>query len=66
MRLMKDQTDGTQPVVVSHACLAGTVSGFVNSVVSCPIELVKTRLQMQIGMLGGPDCVVLLANPLPP
>eukprot|EP00123_Amoebidium_parasiticum_P012327 comp21284_c0_seq1/m.29052 comp21284_c0_seq1/g.29052 ORF comp21284_c0_seq1/g.29052 comp21284_c0_seq1/m.29052 type:complete len:310 (-) comp21284_c0_seq1:657-1586(-) len=49
IRAMKDTTnphDGGH-IPLLHAFVAGSVSGGVNALVSCPIELVKTRLQMQ-------------------
>jgi hypothetical protein len=54
LRALKDNTDGTRPVPISHAGFAGSVSGIINCLASCPIELVKTRLQMQIGMASCP------------
>jgi hypothetical protein len=50
LRALKDTTDGTKPVPIAHAAMAGSISGVINCLASCPIELVKTRLQMQIGM----------------
>jgi solute carrier family 25 (mitochondrial carnitine/acylcarnitine transporter), member 20/29 len=46
---------------VSAIFAAGCISGFVNGFVSCPIELVKIRLQNQTNWTGGykgpVDCV---------
>ncbi|TPX37983.1 hypothetical protein SmJEL517_g00406 [Synchytrium microbalum] len=45
---------------LSHIFWAGCISGFVNSFISCPMELVKIRLQNQVDKISyaGPlDCI---------
>eukprot|EP00126_Sphaerothecum_destruens_P006453 Sdes_comp19362_c0_seq1m10605 len=56
--------DQTLPTI-SNIAIAGGVSGTVNSILSCPIELMKTRLQVQGSSSANPtlykgplDCLV--------
>ncbi|KAI8808868.1 mitochondrial carrier domain-containing protein [Cladochytrium replicatum] len=62
LRHIEKSPRGTDPSLRS-IYLAGSVSGFVNSFVACPMELVKIRLQNQVANSGYPlyrgpvDCI---------
>eukprot|EP00122_Pirum_gemmata_P013724 Pgem_evm1s12780 len=68
----KDKPDPNITPTVVQACLAGSISGFCISWLICPIELVKTKLQVQTDsskakMYKGPmDMTIKLARKFGP
>ncbi|KYR00575.1 mitochondrial substrate carrier family protein [Tieghemostelium lacteum] len=57
----KIHTDTTTPISIPEIMLAGAVTGWVVSLVACPIETVKSKLQVQyfgVKVYNGPiDCI---------